>query len=208
MARFGDPVKERLGLRVEMAKFGSVPFSPNAKPEPGLWFSNLLNPEPELGIQFQGVRFRSQSCSTLCFGTPFTCQTHTKWVEKFKDNSYYLPHIVKHMLSIVCVQWGGISVGSNEIMVNNRFRPRLSPVRQAVDRHQNGRLDPKLGGRIQKIPCFYKHDYEIEQRQSRQKERLGQAETIWLGGKNDYAKTADKNVMHGQNPKIRLSKTQ
>ncbi|KAJ6553874.1 hypothetical protein B0H10DRAFT_1968047 [Mycena sp. CBHHK59/15] len=72
----------------------------------------------------------------------------------------------------------------------------------------NGRLDPNLGGRIQKIPCFHKHDYEIEQRQSRQRERLGQAETIWLGGKSDYAKTADENVMHGQNPKIRLSKTQ
>ncbi|KAJ7753308.1 hypothetical protein DFH07DRAFT_774077 [Mycena maculata] len=99
----------RLGLRVEMAKFGSVPFSPNAKPEPGLRFSNLLNPKPELGVQFQRVRFRSQSCSMShkdimiethefwpSFGTPFTCQTHTKWVEKFKDNSYYLPHIVKH----------------------------------------------------------------------------------------------------------------
>ncbi|KAJ6582432.1 hypothetical protein B0H10DRAFT_2198478 [Mycena sp. CBHHK59/15] len=56
----------------------------------------------------------------------------------------------------------------------------------------NGRLDPNLGGRIQKIPCFHKHDYEIEQRQSRQRERLGQAETIWLGGKSDYAKTADE----------------
>ncbi|KAJ7743013.1 hypothetical protein DFH07DRAFT_943216 [Mycena maculata] len=74
--------------------------------------------------------------------------------------------------------------------------PSGKPLTAELISHQqsmNGRLDPKLGGRIQKIPCFHKHDYEIEQRQSRQKERLGQAETIWLGGKTNYAKTADEN---------------
>ncbi|KAJ7743011.1 hypothetical protein DFH07DRAFT_777503 [Mycena maculata] len=135
-----------LGLWVEMAKFGSVPFSPNAKPEPGLQFSNLLNPEPELGVQFQRVRFRYSLMSHKdimiethefwpSFGTPFTCQTHTKWVENFKDNSYYLPHIVKHMLSIVDVVGGKENQSKKKRVTKLKVQclPQRHPIHSLTD---------------------------------------------------------------------------
>ncbi|KAJ7741457.1 hypothetical protein DFH07DRAFT_778133 [Mycena maculata] len=75
----------------------------------GSGFSSVRTPNQTYFFLRFSLSVKSQSCSMShkdimiethefwpSFGTPFTCQAHTKWVEKFKDNSYYLPHIVKH----------------------------------------------------------------------------------------------------------------
>ncbi|KAJ7869670.1 hypothetical protein B0H13DRAFT_1896563 [Mycena leptocephala] len=145
---------------------------------------------------------------TLSLAIGFQIRTCTVMGEKSCDvagGSLFDPPAKRFLLTKTTGSWS-ISPGSEQGCL-----PSGKPLITELISHQqtmNGRLDPNRGGRIQKIPCFHKHDYEIEQRQSRQRERLGQAETIWLGGKSDYAKTADENVMHSQNPKIRLSKTQ
>ncbi|KAJ7769205.1 hypothetical protein DFH07DRAFT_769101 [Mycena maculata] len=97
-------------------------------------FPHLLNPEPDLGVQFQRVRFRLQY-SLPSFGTPFTCQTHTKWVEKFKDNSYYLPHIVKHMLSIVYVVGGKENQSKKKRVTDLKVQrlPQRGPIHSLTD---------------------------------------------------------------------------